>query len=76
MSERKKGFWKNFTWKKFLLIGAYMFIATLAVGCVWNLIVKDPVSTLFTTSALLHRTFTAIIVGFTLSGLIKTEDML
>ena len=74
MSTGKKGFWKNFTGKKFLLIASYTFAATLAVGCVWNLIVKDPVSTLFTISALLHRAVTAIIVGFTLSGLIKTED--
>jgi hypothetical protein len=74
MSGSKKGFWKNFTWKKFLLIASYMFVVTLAVGCVWNLIVKVPVSTLFTTTALLHRTFTAIIVGFTLSGLIKKDD--
>jgi hypothetical protein len=44
-----------------------MFAATLAVGYVWNLIAKDPVSTLFTTSALLHRVFDAIIVGFLVS---------
>ena len=71
MNESKKGFWKNFTWKKFLLIALYMFVVTLAVGCVWNVIAKNSVSVLFTSSALLHRTFTAIIVGFTLSGLIS-----
>jgi hypothetical protein len=33
------------------------------VECVWNLIAKDPVSPLFTLSALLHRTFEAIIAS-------------
>ena len=62
MNESKKRFWKFF-----LLIALYMFTATLAVGCVWNLIAKDPVSTLFTTSALLHRAFDAIIAGSLIS---------
>ena len=62
MNQSKKRFWKFF-----LLIALYMFTATLAVGCVWNLIAKDPVSTLFTTSALLHRAFDAIIAGLLIS---------
>ncbi|HKC35571.1 MAG TPA: hypothetical protein VKB95_05895 [Chitinophagaceae bacterium] len=65
MNESKKKFWKFF-----LLIALYMFAATLAVGCVWNLIAKDPVSTLFTSSALLHRAFDAIIAGFLISFLL------
>ncbi len=64
MSTGKNGFWKSFNLKIFLLIAIYMFIATLGVGCIWNLIVNDPVSTLLTTSALLHRVFDAIIAGF------------
>jgi uncharacterized BrkB/YihY/UPF0761 family membrane protein len=67
MSIPKKGFWKNFSLKIFLLIAIYMFIATLAVGCIWNVIVKDPVSALLTSSALGHRAFDAIIAGFLIS---------
>ncbi len=52
-----------------------MFAVTLVVGCVWNYIAKDPVSGLFTFSELLHRAFTAILVGFTLSGLINTKNI-
>jgi hypothetical protein len=62
MDKNKKRFWKFF-----LLAALYMFAVTLAVGCVWNLIAKDPVSTLFTTSALLHRVFDAIIAGLLIS---------
>jgi len=50
-----------------------MFAMTLAVECVWNYMAKDPVSALFTGSELLHRAFTAVIVGFTFSGLIKRK---
>ena len=65
MNESKKRFWKFF-----LLIAVHMFAVTLAVEFVWDLIAKDPISTLFTTSALLHRTFTAIIAGFLISLLL------
>ena len=70
MNEDKKGFRRKFNWRIFLLIALYMFIATLAVGCVWNLITKDPVSPLLTTSALLHRAFEAIIAGLLISFLV------
>ena len=69
----KKGFWRNFTFKKFLLITLYLFVITLIVGALWNYITKTPVSNVFTTPELLQRGFTAIIVGFILSGLIKMK---
>ena len=75
MDKNKKGFWANFTWKKFLLFAAYMFVVTLIVACVWNYISKDPVSVLFTGSELLHRAFAAILVGFTLSGMINSKKL-
>jgi hypothetical protein len=65
MNESKKRFWKFF-----LLAALYMFTVTLAAGCAWNLIAKDPVSTLFTSSALLHRVFDAIIAGLVISLLL------
>ena len=64
MDKNKKGFWRNFTWKKFLLIAVYMFAITLIIGCLWNYLSNEPVSALFTSSELLHRAFTAIIAGF------------
>jgi hypothetical protein len=70
----KKRFWRNFTLKKFLLITLYLFAVTLIVGAIWDYITKIPVSILFTTSELLQRAFTAIIVGFILSGLIKMRN--
>jgi hypothetical protein len=70
MDKNKKGFWGNFNWKMFLLIVVYMFAVTLAVACIWNYIAKDPVSTLFTASELLHRTAEAIIAGFLISALL------
>ena len=62
MNKNKKRFWKFF-----LLVVLYMFAMTLLVDCIWNLTAKDPVSTLFTTSALLHRAFDAIIAGLLIS---------
>ena len=41
----------------------YAFLLTLIVACCWNFVAKDPVSSLFTTSALLHRAFEAAFVG-------------
>ena len=75
MKRYKKRFWINFTWKKFLLFAAYMFVVTLIVACAWNYISKNPVSVLFTGSELLHRAFTAILVGFTLSGIINSKKL-
>jgi|GEM_PF-6743075 hypothetical protein len=63
MNTGKNIFWKKFNLQIFLLIALCFFIATLMVECVWNLIAKDPVSPLFTLSALLHRTFEAIIAS-------------
>lgn len=75
MNKNKKGFRANFTWKKFLLFAAYMFIMTLIVGCVWNYLSKDPVSALFKGSELLHRAITAIIAGFVFSGLTSHKKL-
>ena len=69
MNSSKKGFLKSFSLKIFLLLAILMFIVTLAVGCIGNLITNDPVSTLLTTSALLHRMFDAIIAGFLIYSL-------
>jgi hypothetical protein len=62
---------KHFTWRKFAVIAVFAFLATLAIDCVWNLADKDPVSVLFTTSALLHRVFEAIFVGVVVSAIYR-----
>ena len=72
MSNLKKYFQGSFTWKKFLLISLFMFVITLAAGCVLIYFAKDPVSELFTVPELLPRAIVAIIVGFLLSGFAST----
>ncbi|MEO7984007.1 MAG: hypothetical protein ABI688_07990 [Bacteroidota bacterium] len=75
MNKTKKGFWKNITRKKVLLIAGCVFITTLLVGCGENYLSKVPVPALFTGTALLHRAFEALFVGIILSGLITTKNI-
>jgi hypothetical protein len=70
--ERTKGFWRNFTLKKWILSASVLFIATLLVAMAFNYFDRsETVRSLFTRPELLKRIFTALLVGFWLAAWFK-----
>ena len=78
MTENKKRFWKNFTWKKFIYFVVVLFIATLAVNLIWNYFDgSENVRDVFTVNEMVRRFCLSIIVGLILTILIdykKTDS--
>lgn len=61
---------KHFSWKKWLLISAYMFAATLLISWLLSWFLKEAPETraqLFTRAAIMARLFAAVLSGTLLS---------
>ena len=65
MDTTKKGFWRGFTWKNFLLFSLYWFTATLAAAVVFDYF--DPKATMshnFLIISLIKRLAGSLVSGF------------
>jgi hypothetical protein len=63
--KEKKGFFKNFTWVKFIYFIASFFVLTLVIEILWNFFDKSAsIKDLFTLSSLFHRFCLSVITGF------------
>ena len=65
MDTTKKGFWRNFTWKNFLLLSLYWFAATLTVAVVFDYF--DPKAFWahnFTFVSIIKRLIGSLVSGF------------
>jgi len=65
MTKTKESFWRNFTWKEFLLFSIYWFILTLLVEIAIDYFDKSSlVADNFTTHDLIKRIIGSLIFGF------------
>ena len=68
MEEKKKGFWKNFTRKNFLMFSFWLFVFNFSVSLLVNFLYpEDTVRSLFTVKELISRSIAAMIIGLLLS---------
>ena len=71
----KESFWRNFTWKGFLLFSVYWFMATLLVEIIIDYFDKSSfVSENFTTHELIKRTIGSLLFGFLLTVWIEKKN--
>ena len=65
MNTPKKGFWRGFTWKKFLLLSLYWFTATLAVAVVFDYFDQKAIwAHNFTFVSIIKRLIGSLVSGF------------
>jgi di/tricarboxylate transporter len=74
MEEKKTGFWKNFTWKRFMLVVVVFFVVTLAVNLALNYFDKSgSKQNLFSREEITRRICLSLIVGLILTLLVKPK---
>lgn len=74
MENKKKGFLRNFTWKRFFVFIGILFFITLLLASIRNYF--DPgekVADLFSQKEIINRVVLAIIVGFILTVMINPD---
>jgi len=68
MEQEKKGFWRNFTWKRFALITGVYFLVMTVVSFVFDYFLdKQTIAGYFTPHNLVKKFISAIFVGFFLA---------
>ena len=68
MEQEKKGFWRNFTWKKFALTTAvYFLVMTLFTFVFDYLFDKESTIGYFTTNNLIRKFLSAVFICFFLT---------
>jgi hypothetical protein len=65
MTTDKKGFFRGFTWKRFVRVSLLIFVVTYLFSIVGNYIDKtETIASLFTLKQLLKKSLSALILGF------------
>jgi membrane protein required for beta-lactamase induction len=63
-TENKNNFWRNFTWKRFILATLFWFALTLVMD---EILDYDHWQIFFTTSSLLHSVFRSLVFGLVIT---------